>query len=140
MTPRVARALRMLSPHPWLAPVPGHAPVPRGARAVRRTAVAAALAALAVPFAIAPAEAAHRPPRTGFETSEGKRWTGEAEEREFLAAVDRGSDRVSVDRVGTTEQGRPLRLVRVGRERPGATTVLLICSQHGTSRPGARRV
>ncbi|MFI9192822.1 M14 family metallocarboxypeptidase [Streptomyces californicus] len=136
MTPRVARALRMLSPHPWLAPVAGHAPVPRGARAVRRTAVAAALAALAVPFAIAPAEAAHRPPRTGFETSEGKRWTGEAEEAEFLAAVDRGSDRVSVDRVGATEQGRPLRLVRVGRERPGATTVLLICSQHGDEPAG----
>ncbi|MFE9461425.1 M14 family metallocarboxypeptidase [Streptomyces californicus] len=136
MTPRVARALRMLSPHPWLAPVAGRAPVPRGARAVRRTAVAAALAALAVPFAIAPAEAAHRPPRTGFETSEGKRWTGEAEERDFLAAVDRGSDRVSVDRVGTTEQGRPLRLVRVGRERPGATTVLLICSQHGDEPAG----
>ncbi len=136
MTPRVARALRMLSPHPWLAPVAGHAPVPRGARAVRRTAVAAALASLAVPFAIAPAEAAHRPPRTGFETSEGKRWTGEAEEREFLAAVDRESDRVSVDRVGTTEQGRPLRLVRVGRERPGATTVLLICSQHGDEPAG----
>ncbi|MFH8883994.1 M14 family metallocarboxypeptidase [Streptomyces californicus] len=136
MTPRVARALRMLSPHPWLAPVAGHAPVPRGARAVRRTTVAAALAALAVPFAIAPAEAAHRPPRTGFETSEGKRWTGEAEEREFLAAVDRGSDRVFVDRVGTTGQGRPLRLVRVGRERPGVTTVLLICGQHGDEPAG----
>ncbi|SCD88020.1 hypothetical protein GA0115261_102211, partial [Streptomyces sp. OspMP-M43] len=45
MTPRIARALRMLSPHPWLAPVPapaGPMPVParRGAKAVRRTAVA----------------------------------------------------------------------------------------------------
>src|SRR5690606_21743060 len=105
---------------------PESEPPRRGARAMRRTAVAATLAALALPFAIAPAEAAHRPPRTGFETSDGARWTGEAEEQAFLTAVDRGSDRVSVDRIGTTEQGRPLRLVRVGQERPDATTVLLI--------------
>ncbi|MBM7055022.1 M14 family metallopeptidase [Streptomyces durocortorensis] len=141
MTPRVARALRLLSPHPWLAPVegpagPGSAAPRRAARTMRRAAVAATLAALALPFAIAPAEAAHRPPRTGFETSEGARWTGEGEERDFLAAVDRGSDRVSVDRVGTTGQGRPLRLVRVGQERPAATTVLLICSQHGDEPAG----
>ncbi|MEU7330303.1 M14 family metallopeptidase [Streptomyces parvus] len=141
MTRRVARALHLLSPHPWLAPVPGPARPEsvaprRSVRTMRRTAVAATLAALALPFAIAPAEAAHRPPRTGFETSEGARWTGETEEREFLAAVDRGSDRVSVDRVGTTGQGRALRLVRVGQERPGATTVLLICSQHGDEPAG----
>ncbi|MYV60887.1 DUF2817 domain-containing protein [Streptomyces sp. SID4931] len=141
MTRRVARALHLLSPHPWLAPVPGPARPEsvaprRSARTMRRTAVAATLAALALPFAIAPAEAAHRPPRTGFETSEGARWTGETEEREFLAAVDRGSARVSVDRVGTTGQGRALRLVRVGQERPGATTVLLICSQHGDEPAG----
>lgn len=141
MTHHVARALRMLSPHPWLAPVaaparPESVPQRRGARSMRRTAVAATLAALALPFAIAPAEAAPSPPRTGFETSEGARWTGEAQERDFLVAVDRGSDRVSVDRVGTTGQGRPLRLVRVGQERPGATTVLLICSQHGDEPAG----
>ncbi|MEU9676734.1 M14 family metallocarboxypeptidase [Streptomyces parvus] len=141
MTRRVARALHLLSPHPWLAPVPGPARPEsvaprRSVRTLRRAAVAATLAALALPFAIAPAEAAHRPPRTGFETSEGARWTGETEEREFLAAVDRGSDRVSVDRVGTTGQGRALRLVRVGQERPGATTVLLICSQHGDEPAG----
>ncbi|MER7695927.1 M14 family zinc carboxypeptidase [Streptomyces sp. NPDC096095] len=141
MTPRVARVLHLLSPHPWLAPVAGRARPEsgarhRGARAMRGTAVAATLAALALPFAIAPAEAAHRPPRTGFERSEGARWTGEAEERSFLAAVARGSDRVTVDRVGTTGQGRPLRLVRVGHERPGATSVLLICSQHGDEPAG----
>ncbi|MFE0694063.1 MULTISPECIES: M14 family metallocarboxypeptidase [unclassified Streptomyces] len=141
MTRPVARALHLLSPHPWLAPVAGpsrpeSAAPRRTARTVRRAAVAATLAALALPFAIAPAEAAHRPPRTGFETSEGARWTAEAEERDFLAAVDRGSDRVSVDRVGTTGQGRALRLVRVGQERPGATTVLLICSQHGDEPAG----
>ncbi|MFJ9624158.1 M14 family metallocarboxypeptidase [Streptomyces sp. NPDC101181] len=147
MNPRVARALRMLSPHPWLAPVPGpsrpqSAVRPEGAapfravRARRRAVVAAALAALAVPFAIAPAEAAPPPPRTGFETSEGARWTDEGEERAFLAAVDRGSDRVSLERIGTTGEGRPLNLVQIGRQRPAATTVLLVCSQHGDEPAG----
>ncbi|WNF30616.1 M14 family metallocarboxypeptidase [Streptomyces sp. C11-1] len=141
MIPRAARALRMLSPHPWLAPVPGPArhggaPTRRGASVTRRTALAAALAALALPLAIAPAEASPRPPRTGFETSYGARWTGDAEERAFLAAVDRGSDQVSLDRIGTTGEGRSLHLVRVGQERPTATTVLLICSQHGDEPAG----
>ncbi|NEE44974.1 carboxypeptidase, partial [Streptomyces sp. SID8455] len=51
-------------------------------------------------------------------------------------AVDRGSDRVAVDRVGTTKEGRPLQLVRIGKQRPAATTVLLICSQHGDEPAG----
>ncbi|MFF2961482.1 M14 family metallocarboxypeptidase [Streptomyces sp. NPDC057963] len=106
---------------------------------VRRGIVlSAAAAVLAVPLVTAPAEAAHtRPqPRTGFEISEGARWTGQAEEQSFLAAVDRGSDRVSVDRIGTTKQGRPLQLVRIGSHRPAADTVLLICSQHGDEPSG----
>ncbi len=69
--------------------------------------MAGVLAALAVPFAIAPAEAAPRPPRTAFETSDGARWTGLGEEQAFLGAVDRASDRVTVDRIGTTKEGRP---------------------------------
>ncbi|MFF2720794.1 M14 family metallocarboxypeptidase [Streptomyces sp. NPDC058011] len=142
MTPRITRALHMLSPHPWLGPVAGPGRPPSGARrrgpaARRRSAVVAGvLAALAVPFAIAPAEAAPRPPRTGFETSDGARWTGLGEEQAFLGAVDRGSDRVAVDRIGTTEEGRPLQLVRIGKQRPAATTVLLICSQHGDEPAG----
>ncbi|MFD3955509.1 MULTISPECIES: M14 family metallopeptidase [Streptomyces] len=142
MTPRLTRALRMLSPHPWLGPVAGvaHPPsgLPRRGPGVRRRSavVAGVLAALAVPFAIAPAEAAPRPPRTAFETSDGARWTGLGEEQAFLGAVDRASDRVTVDRIGTTEEGRPLQLVRIGQPRPAATTVLLICSQHGDEPAG----
>lgn len=142
MTPHITRALRMLSPHPWLGPVAQPGRPPSGGRrrgpAVRRRSavVAAVLAALAAPFAIAPAEAAPHPPRTGFETSDGARWTGLGEERAFLGAVDRGSDRVAVDRVGTTKEGRPLQLVRIGKQRPAATTVLLICSQHGDEPAG----
>lgn len=117
MTPRIARTLRVLSPHPWLAPVAGPGrprSARRGVRAMRRSAVAATIAALALPFAVAPAEAAHRPPRTGFETSEGARWTGEAEERSFLAAVDRGA-------TGSpwTASERPVRAGRCGSYASG---------------------
>lgn len=141
MTPRATRALRMLSPHPWLGPAAGpgrsRTGAPRRGPALpRRGAAAMVLAALAAPFAIAPAEAAPHPPRTGFETSRGARWTGSGEEWAFLGAVDRGSDRVEVDRIGTTKEGRPLRLVRIGKQRRDATTVLLICSQHGDEPAG----
>jgi hypothetical protein len=95
-------------------------------------------AALAASLVATPAEATVTPPRTGFEESNGARWTGESEEQEFLAAVDRGSARVSVAPIGTTEQGRPLHLVRVGAEdaRHTANTVLLVCSQHGDEPSG----
>ena len=83
-------------------------------------------AALAAPRLSAPAyaaEAAPAPPRTGFEQTNGARWTSRPEEQDFLAAVDRASTRVTLTRIGTTEQNRPLQLVRVG-ERPTTRTVL----------------
>jgi hypothetical protein len=93
-------------------------------------------AALAVPLITAPAEAAHTPPpRTGFETSNGAHWTSQPEEQAFLAAVDRGSERTSVGRIGTTKQGRPLQLVRIGAPH-ASNTVLLICTQHGDEPSG----
>lgn len=102
-----------------------------------RARIAALIAtALAVPLLSTPAHATDTtPPRTGFEQSGGARWTSQAEEQEFLAAVDRGSDRVSITRIGTTEQDRPLQLVRIGT-RPTTRTVLLICSQHGDEPSG----
>lgn len=110
---------------------------PAARRPVRRNLVLTAVAAvLTVPLITVPAEAAHTPPRTGFESSHGARWTGQPEEQSFLAAVDRGSDRVFVDRIGTTKQGRPLQLVRIGDHRPTANTMLLICSQHGDEPAG----
>jgi hypothetical protein len=96
-------------------------------------------AALAASLATAPAQAGdHRPPappRTGFEASGGARWTTQPEEQALLAAVDRASGRVSVDRVGTTAQGRPLQLVTLG-DPAAATKVLLVCSQHGDEPSG----
>ncbi|QDQ14718.1 M14 family metallocarboxypeptidase [Streptomyces spectabilis] len=102
---------------------------------IRALALACACAALAAPLVTVPAQAAETPPRTGFEQSGGARWTGQPEEQRLLAAVDRASSRVSVSRIGTTEQGRPLQLVRVG-ERRAASTVLLVCSQHGDEPSG----
>ncbi|WP_405824436.1 M14 family metallocarboxypeptidase [Streptomyces sp. NBC_01390] len=102
----------------------------------RLTAVLAA--ALAAPLLSAPAYAAEGPsgpPRTGFEQTNGARWTSQPEEQDFLAAVDRGSARVTLTRIGTTQQNRPLQLVRVG-ERPTTRAVLLICSQHGDEPSG----
>ncbi|GAA3772189.1 M14 family metallocarboxypeptidase [Streptomyces phyllanthi] len=99
---------------------------------------AALTAALTAPLLSTPAHAAPvtgTPPRTGFEQTNGARWTSQPEEREFLTAVDRASDRVSITRIGTTEQDRPLRLVRIGT-RPTTRTVLLICSQHGDEPSG----
>ncbi|MFD3942052.1 M14 family metallocarboxypeptidase [Streptomyces sp. NPDC058579] len=110
-------------------------------RPVRRTlALVAGVTALGLPLVAVPAEAhggaaPAQPPRTGFETSNGARWTTEAEESSFLAAVDRASDRVAVRTVGTTEQGRPIRLATVGARATG-TTVLLVCSQHGDEPSG----
>ncbi|MFC7259143.1 M14 family metallopeptidase [Streptomyces lutosisoli] len=102
---------------------------------IRALAVAVSATALAAPLTTAPAYATQTPPRTGFEQTDGARWTSEPEEQDFLAAVDKTSDQVSVARIGTTKQGRPLQLVRIGTHRT-ATTVLLVCSQHGDEPSG----
>ncbi|WP_428951024.1 M14 family metallopeptidase [Streptomyces sp. cg35] len=102
----------------------------------RALGLATAAAALAAPLvASAPAQATSTAPRTGFEQTNGARWTGQAEEQRLLATVDKASDRVTVSRIGTTKQGRPLQLVRIGEHRT-ANTVLLICSQHGDEPSG----
>ncbi|MET7361694.1 M14 family metallocarboxypeptidase [Streptomyces sp. NPDC005562] len=102
---------------------------------IRTLALACATVALAAPLLTAPAQATSAPPRTGFEESDGARWTSLPEERKLLTAVDRAAKRVSVTRIGTTKQNRPLQLVRIG-ERPTRNTVLLICSQHGDEPSG----
>ncbi|GAA3486745.1 M14 family metallocarboxypeptidase [Streptomyces cremeus] len=97
-------------------------------------------AALVVPLSAAPAHGADTgrtpAPRTGFETSDGARWTTEAEEQEFLRTVDRAAARTALTTVGTTRQGRPLQLVRIAERRHTTSTVLLICSQHGDEPAG----
>ncbi|MFF7375203.1 M14 family metallocarboxypeptidase [Streptomyces massasporeus] len=103
---------------------------------IRAGALIATTAALTASLVAAPAQAAgDTPPRTGFEQSNGARWTTQPEEQHFLDAVDRSSGRVSLTRFGTTKQDRPLRLVRIGN-RPSANKVLLVCSQHGDEPSG----
>ncbi|MET7701961.1 M14 family metallocarboxypeptidase [Streptomyces sp. NPDC005485] len=104
-------------------------------RGIRALAVAVSATALAAPLLTVPAYATQTPPRTGFEQSDGARWTSQSEEQDFLAAVDKASERVAVSRIGTTQQGRPLRLARI-QGGPRTTTVLLVCSQHGDEPSG----
>ncbi|SEB92288.1 Zinc carboxypeptidase [Streptomyces sp. 2131.1] len=120
-----------------IAPTGGGRRPPRRGR-VRNLALAAASAALTVPLLTVPSDAARTTaPRTGFELSGGARWTTQAEEASLLADLARRGDRVSVRRIGTTAQGRPLHLVRLGSTEPDALTVLLVCGQHGDE-PAAR--
>ncbi|WP_392894750.1 M14 family metallocarboxypeptidase [Streptomyces sp. LN699] len=108
-----------------------------GGDPVRRLAVRCGLVGslTALLLTAGPAQGAEAPPRTGFETTAGARWTTEAQERDFLDAVDRGSDRAALLRIGTTPQGRPLRMVGVGDGRT-PVTVLLVCGQHGDEPAG----
>ncbi|MEU2372675.1 M14 family metallocarboxypeptidase [Streptomyces pseudogriseolus] len=106
----------------------------------RRTALltATALTGLAATLVTGPAAGAHdtaAPPRTGFERSNGARWTTQPEEQRLLHTVDRTSGRVRVTRIGTTAENRPLRLVRIGADRT-PNKVLLVCSQHGNEPAG----
>jgi predicted deacylase len=104
--------------------------------ATRVRALILTTAALTASLAAAPAHAATgSPPRTGFEQSNGARWTTQPEEQDFLEAVDRSGGRVSMTRIGTTKQDRPLHLLRIGN-RPSPSKVLLVCSQHGDEPSG----
>ncbi|POX38090.1 carboxypeptidase [Streptomyces sp. Ru73] len=113
---------------------------------LRTALLGAVTTALTATFLAGPAPAVaagHAGPRTGFEESGGARWTTQPEEQELLARADRDSARLQVDRIGTTEQGRPLQLVRIGATRPPTAdrtrhgnSVLLICSQHGNEPSG----
>lgn len=71
------------------------------------------------------------------------RGTSHAGELSFVAAVDQASDRVEVDIIGTTKQGRPLQLVRIGHPTPAPLalalrrpTTLFVCTQHGNEPAG----
>ena len=101
--------------------------------------VAALMAGAMTPVLAAKVE----PPRTEFEESEGAEWTSHDGELAFVAAVDKASDRVEVDIIGTTKQGRPLQLVRIGHPTPAPRavalrrpTTLFVCTQHGNEPAG----
>ncbi|HEX2293741.1 MAG TPA: M14 family metallocarboxypeptidase [Actinomycetota bacterium] len=109
-----------------------------------RRGVVGGVAALLLAAAIAPAVAGRaEPPRTEFEESGGAEWTSHDGELSFLEAVDEASDRVVVDTIGKTKQGRPLHLVRLGYPVPVSRdaalrrpTTLFVCTQHGNEPAG----
>ncbi|MFF3339843.1 M14 family metallocarboxypeptidase [Streptomyces flavidovirens] len=103
---------------------------------IRPLIIGAAAAALIAPLATTTAQASPAPPRTGFEATDGARWTTQPEEQSFLATVDRATNRVTMSTIGTTDQGRPLQLVRIAAQRHTTSTMLLICSQHGDEPSG----
>ncbi|MER5390338.1 M14 family metallocarboxypeptidase [Saccharopolyspora sp. NPDC002686] len=103
-------------------------------RLARSAVVPLAVGALLV-TPVASAQERTAAPTTGFEQTDGSRWTTPEEETEFLQAVDEASQQVSVEQIGKTKQDRPLRLVRVGA-RGARTAVLFTCSQHGDEPSG----
>ncbi|MDY0393710.1 M14 family metallocarboxypeptidase [Virgibacillus halophilus] len=60
------------------------------------------------------AKAAQNVPKTGFEKRDGDGWTTTEEESQFLKEVASKSDRVTYSVVGTSNEHRPLNLVKVG--------------------------
>jgi hypothetical protein len=87
------------------------------------------IALLAAVSLLVPVPAVAAPePRTGFELTGN--WTTEAEEQAYLRALG-----LPVSQIGTTAQGRPVQLVRVG-PASARTVVLFICSQHGDEPAG----
>jgi hypothetical protein len=71
---------------------------------------------------------------TGFEQRAAASWTTHPEELAFLDAVGE-SRRADVDVLGTSIQGRPMHLVRVGDER-ARFRALIVCTQHGNEPSG----
>ena len=53
-------------------------------------------------------------PTTGFEDRDTADWTTLEEEIEFIEEIAKRSDRVRFDQVGTSVEGRPIHLIRVG--------------------------
>lgn len=117
---------------------------------MRRASVLTAGLGLAVllPLALAttgaPAAAQEVPPTTAFEDSGGADWTTLEQEYAFLEEIAARSDRVELERVATTAQGRPVHLVTVGNgddrsqaQVANGSSVLVLCLQHGNE-PAAR--
>nr|MBV6628985.1 hypothetical protein [Oceanococcus sp. HetDA_MAG_MS8] len=82
-------------------------------------------------------------PRTGFEQTQGARWTTHEEELSFLAEVDALTERIDIQTIGWSHEGRPLQLVRLGHPRPVSLSAaqsmpveLHICTQHGNEPAG----
>ena len=82
-------------------------------------------------------------PTTGFEERDGDGWTTLDEEFEFIKEVAEKSDRVSYSQVGTSVEGRPFYMVRVGFPEPPSDediadgrNILIMGTPHGNEPAG----
>ena len=81
--------------------------------------------------------------RTPFEESNGATWTTVPESQRFWRNLDASSDRVRVQTIGRTNEGRPLQLVAVGEPAPAepaaarsGSVLMYACSVHGDENSG----
>ena len=80
---------------------------------------------------------------TGFELSDGASWTVHQNEVEVVEGIAAASERVRLQTIGRTHEGRPMLLATVGYPRPKAPEaipdspgVFIMCSVHGGERSG----
>ena len=80
---------------------------------------------------------------TGFERSNGANWTLHEDEVAVVEAIDAASDRVRLETIGRTHEGRPMHLASIGYPAPrpraqiaDSASVFIMCSIHGGERSG----
>jgi hypothetical protein len=76
------------------------------------------LIAIPMPGITAQSEDDLSPPTTGFEDRDGESWTTHEEELAFLEELAARSERMTFSQVGTSVNGMPIHLVRVGYPEP----------------------
>lgn len=89
------------------------------------------------------AVASVEPPTTGFEDRDGEGWTTHVEELAFLEELADKSERVTYSQVGSSVEGRPIHLVRVGYPAPpsdeeiaAGRNILIMGTPHGNEPAG----
>ena len=89
------------------------------------------------------AETSEDLPTTGFEDRDGDGWTTLDEEFEFIKEVAEKSDRVSYSQVGTSVEGQPFYMVRIGFPEPPSDeeiaegrNILIMGTPHGNEPAG----
>lgn len=80
---------------------------------------------------------------TGFERSDGQQWTLHEDEVEVVEGIAEASDRVRLETIGETYEGRPMHLATIGYPEAPAPedvadhpSVFIMCSIHGIERSG----
>lgn len=86
-------------------------------------------------------------PETGFENRDGDGWTTLDEEHDFLNEVSSMSERVSYSQVGTSVEGRPIYMARMGfpkaptdEEIEAGRSILIEGTPHGNEPAGREMV